>query len=245
MSELMSIKKKEKPRAGDELSNIPKILAREEKATTTARSKVELVSPSFLNVSPFFSPISPLTSSKEKLAHGKSLQVFIIVYICLFVLQSGPPHQPAYTANTGQKPKVGPATTATIQASDQYIYTSAVNLTGTTVTSTKPIIVISGTNQTSDPEEFLVEHVLPDDARGKHYVLFIPFQGSEVRVAAYGKNIFWSKYYVLFVPYGGSEAPVAAYGKNTSCGANTTFYSFFVAVQRPLWLLMVRTHLLE
>ena len=201
------------------MSNIPKILAREEKATTTARSKVELVSPSFLNVSPFFFPISPLTPSKEKLAHGKSLQVFIIVYICLFVLQSGPPHQPAYTANTGQKPKVGPATTATIQASDQYIYTSAVNLTGTTVTSTKPIIVISGTNQTSDPEEFLVEHVLPDDARGKHYVLFIPFQGSEVRVAAYGKN--------------------------TSSGVNTTSYSFLMAVQRPLWLLMVRTHLVE
>ena len=44
MHELISIKKKNKAQAGNELSNIlPKILAREEKATTTTTTIVSVV----------------------------------------------------------------------------------------------------------------------------------------------------------------------------------------------------------
>ena len=74
------------------------------------------------------------------------------------------------------------ATTVIINAAEQYIYRSEKSLTGTMVTSNYPIFVISGMNDTTDPEHAFLEHVVPDHALGKHYVLFVPFSGSTVYV---------------------------------------------------------------
>ena len=81
------------------------------------------------------------------------------------------------------------ATTVIINAAEQYIYRSEKSLTGTMVTSNYPIFVISGMNDTTDPEHAFLEHVVPDHALGKHYVLFVPFSGSTVYVTAYCKYI--------------------------------------------------------
>ena len=70
---------------------------------------------------------------------------------------------------------------------DQYIYKSEVSLTGTTVDSNNPIFVISGMQETSKPDDVLMEHIRPDAAWGSNYVLFVPFVESVVHVAAYGK----------------------------------------------------------
>ena len=102
------------------------------------------------------------------------------------------------------------ATTVIINATEQYIYRSEKSLTGTTVTSNQPIFVVSGISDMSDLAEILVEHVIPEHALGKHYVFFVPFDGSTVHVIVYCKYILSvdALFLILFVVYTASEVHV-------------------------------------